>query len=1557
LADDQNRLIGELRIGIERLKSDVDKVNKELAKINNGKENINLDVGITNAGKELDKFSQKYKTAAGESQKLVSETRILTNEYGKQIKIIDEINKETQKVERTTKELSMDYKKLGTEMANARDKYMNKLHGEALQINKQIDNETSKRKLALEKQQQLELRSQEKIIQDRKKIETDYEQWWLKQLKEKEVKAEQSARKVAQQQALQTEKVNQSQFQSALQARQGMNIMGSTNTMGSGDARASVVGKMLNSAIYTTAYYGYSALVNTVNDAIETNKQYELGLVDLSRTLNNVTQTDLKAYGKQAIQFAKDFAVPLQEVQNAMTELARAGVDNKADLEAMTKSVLTGLNTTEINSATEMTGYLVSAVRQLGMEFKDSMSIIDGWNKLADKYAVQSNDFAEAIQKAGSASKTLGLDINDVNAMVVMLGEATQASGMEIGQALKSLEVRLLRPDTVKTLESYGIAVKKDAEHFLSFQQIMQNVDNATKNLSDDSIQLNDIMDALGGTWRRNWAQILTNDWGRFDEIRKQSIDSFGYSVKENEKVLQTFDAQLKKFQATIAEVFVSMGQEGGVLEQLKGMTNLTTNFAQAFANLPPEIKKSVVVFGELAIVTKLFSLAAKNVTGIGLSDWLSAVVQSTGKFVNTQQIATQVTTMLDKALKAGNITQVEYGLIMESVSTKLGVANVSSKALNTAQTALAKTQLGLAMSTLAVNAAITAGIALLTIGIVALWQHYEDLKRTSEEYVETKTKEINQLKDLKKEYSGLIEQQSQGIDVLEDLKRVETEIVDLLPNKVAAWQTELDARTKIVEAVDEEIKKKGELIAAELRPKVDDVFKDKESNFFSYTLGARNFDTRIKNLNDYNDTILKVNKALDLLKSQGKTKLSDEDIVSIFGSLDYSFPGGGGRVTSFRFESSLMKFMNEYINKKNKDLPQLEKDIKTITDYYSSKYGVYDEKFIKLITETILEGQVLQTETNIDNVFKNYKPDVLDRNKIDKINTDTNPYFTSEKDKEIYTAKINQFQQLEHALALVNYQLERNNILTDLSSETNKINLLSERVKLLKDEQKAMYNLNEARRNTVEKNVEELDALGLGATYNRETDTLKIANRERLNEILLEEAKVKGLTVEQTNDLIKSTETLISDTDSLVEAILKEKAAWWSVESGIKKVGEESKKLNEEKLKNVEDVEKKIVEIIKKRFELEKEVEEDAHNKRLKNYDDDLKSYQEHINDKLNLLENQYEKDDYDRQLQEEREKLLEIQKKINTLSLDDSLEARGKVLELTKEKAEQEKQIEDLKLKYNRDARKKNLQDNLKDYEKYINNKKDKENKDFEDFKKDLEARSEEGKIYLEAQQALLEDSLKGIDGQLVSLESAFQSFEERFGQGFSNLGETIKDNFTKNLKDAQETIDGIKGNNPFGMSKSDFAKYKRNKKDWESGIRQEEAATENAALRKKYGISSDQFSYENIKGYYSNGGKVIENQVAMLHATEQSPEWVLRDFQLRDIVTIAIADLLPKIDIPASSPSGIGDTIIQFDSLVNIEGNVEESAVPKISSNVNAALERLKREHIKSGGGRKI
>ena len=1467
---DKKKLIGELKLGYDQLTKDVQKINQELAKLNQGKDKIDIDVGLKSADVSLDKLVKRYSILKNGSKEFLNQTKYLTDEYGKQKKILEIVDKKTGNLVAHSQTLTSNYKLQRDQqqkLADLKERSEQKAYvrGQMAKI-KEVAERTRLEKKAQDEAEKLE---QKRYVRSYTAAIRNIEK---RNAAEKKAIEEQNA-------------LYQQQFQSALQARQGMNILGGANTMGSGDARASVIGKMLNSAIYTTAYYGYSALVNTVNEASEANKNYELGLVDLSRTLENVTQTSLKKYGEQAIQFSKDFSIPLQEVQSAMTELARAGVDNKDDLMAMTNAVLMGLNTTEINSAAEMTGYLVSAVKQLGMEFTDSMSIIDGWNKMADKYAVQSNDFAEAIQKAGSASKTLGLNINDINAMVVMLGEATQASGHELGQALKSLEVRLLRPETVKTLESYGIAVKKDAEHFLSFQQIMENVNNATNNLADDSVQLNDIMNALGGTWRRNWAQILAQDWGRFEQLSKESVDSFGYSVEENEKVLQTFEAQIQRFKSTMAEVYISIGQDGGVLDQLKGLLQGASSVANAFAKSSPELKKFLVILAEVTVGAKLFSMSLKGLTGVGVSNWLQAIIQKTQLFNTTQQTSARVTKMLNEERKLGNITKKEQAIIMEMVNTKMGVANVKTSALNTAQKAMTTTQRGLTLSSLALNAALTAGMIGITLIVSAIANYVNKQKEMKQEIKDTATEVSNQekslvellskyeelnslqvkdesarqeLKTVQKDLIELLELEKKGIDLVNDargesIKKIKEESIEKLKanrdalqavynlakeeadKKVYDYRDKIKAGWRIGDSAD--IQKNLGLYGNETARKLIDFgvinlnikevtdrlnqlidltnqYGDNTTKQFTKIVNIR--DEYQKILDAESDALINLskNEALQsvltaqseistlnkdnfekfkeiaietLAKQKGLNEVTDDYKKTIYNLIDDMYPELSGKIKGIDDDvSNTTSVFYDYaqaVEEANKALDNTQSSLKSLAGlYYQVAEGqefnadqMLDliQQHPKILDYMDQEGNLLISQQDLlKTLFDLKKQDMImtleaEKEKSDAVinslesqrkaylefyetsvlgyteeqaasmfNFDKEKYNDAEKNskeyaakilalqnivfdtfkpgsssakaKEVYEIQINQFQELEDALSIINYQLERNNILTDMASEENKIALLSERIGLLKQEQKALHDINEARRSAISQNVSKLSSYGLNIDYDAPINSILIKNYKDLDTIAKQYAKTKKMSIEDTNDFVKSVEQLVKETLSLNDVNRKSSNDYIQIDSNVQKLISSIKELSEvysvKLKKSIEDNLKLLRDYEKETFNIQEQLLEKA-----KSEIDSLKSEKQALKDELvelikdNILEPHQKKIDENEKSIKDKEKLLNAEIEL----LEKRIKAKESIIESIKETYQPEiSALEELiKLqeeKNNQLDREKELQEKLSDLAK---------------------------------------------------------------------------------------------------------------------------------------------------------------------------------------------------------------------------------------------------------------
>lgn len=391
-----------------------------------------------------------------------------------------------------------------------------------------------------------------------------------------------------------------------------------------------------NSAAYIAGYGVFNTITTGLTSGLAAIRDYELGVTDLRRTLEqgdltfSQFESRLSNFGKAAVDDAKTFGVAITDAQEAMTELARAGVD-AGNLESMTESVLMGLNTTELETASEVTSALVSTIKQMGMEWSDSSMILDSWNMLADRYAVQTDDFAHAIERSGAASKMLGMDLYDLNAVVTILGESTQASGEQVGTAFRSLSARLLRDSTINKLAEYGIQVKDTNGTFLEFGQIMKNINDVIKDLPDDSIVLSDIMDTLGGAWRKNWITALAQDFDRFDDLVQEQAESIGYSAIENEKAMDTIAKKAETLKQTFLEAFIDIGEAGGE-DAIKDLLDGTATALESAINSPTLRKAANFLFGnplEALGVAGGAMMLSKLTTGLNPLQAIASLVNS----------------------------------------------------------------------------------------------------------------------------------------------------------------------------------------------------------------------------------------------------------------------------------------------------------------------------------------------------------------------------------------------------------------------------------------------------------------------------------------------------------------------------------------------------------------------------------------------------------------------------------------------------------------------------------------------------------------------------------------------------------------------------------------------------------------------------------------------------------------------------------------------------------------------------------------------------------------
>ena len=176
---------------------------------------------------------------------------------------------------------------------------------------------------------------------------------------------------------------------------------------------------------------------------------------------------------------------------------------------------------------------------------------------------------------------------------------------------------------------------------------------------------------------------------------------------------------------------------------------------------------------------------------------------------------------------------------------------------------------------------------------------------------------------------------------------------------------------------------------------------------------------------------------------------------------------------------------------------------------------------------------EVTLTPNDINSMISNFASQIKTTTTTAKVNdyNPTTPSGGGSSKTEPYKAEIDALQDYLDAYEKAQRKREQIDKKYDNAKTTaEKIDLMQQRIDAMREEQKAIEALNDARDKEIQKNVETLRAQQFDISYDPTTDELQIKNIEHLNEL-------KGENQEKTNKLIQDTEEMINTTKEMADA------------------------------------------------------------------------------------------------------------------------------------------------------------------------------------------------------------------------------------------------------------------------------------------------------------------------------------------------------------------------------------------------------------------------------------
>jgi TP901 family phage tail tape measure protein len=316
-------------------------------------------------------------------------------------------------------------------------------------------------------------------------------------------------------------------------------------------------------AIYTVQ----KAFSEIVKSTIEVEKS----LADINVVLNTSSK-DLGKFGSSLFGIAKSTGQSFDQVSKAATEFARQGLGVAETLkrtsDALILSRLSGLD------AARSVETLTAAVNSFARAGLTSTQII---NKLANvdaSFAVSTGDLAEAISRVGSTAQDVGVDLDQLIALVTSAQQTTARGGAVIGNSFKTIFTRIQRADTLDALEGVGVAVRDLQGNVLPAMQVLDNLAKTFGKLTQ--AQQASIAEDVGGVFQINILRAALSDLGKEYNVYNSALGvsrtATDQAIKRNEALNQTLSAltnktfvNLKEAAAKVGEITIAPTIKGGL--------------------------------------------------------------------------------------------------------------------------------------------------------------------------------------------------------------------------------------------------------------------------------------------------------------------------------------------------------------------------------------------------------------------------------------------------------------------------------------------------------------------------------------------------------------------------------------------------------------------------------------------------------------------------------------------------------------------------------------------------------------------------------------------------------------------------------------------------------------------------------------------------------------------------------------------------------------------------------------------------------------------------------
>lgn len=322
-------------------------------------------------------------------------------------------------------------------------------------------------------------------------------------------------------------------------------------------------GELLNSESLTDILYG---VIDQLHNGAVIVKEIDDAMTGLKKVTNETIEA-YQQFPSVAASIANEVGSTSKAIINSAADWAKLGYSIEEATE-LAKNAAVYANIGDGIDIDTAASNMASAMKAFNIEAKDSLTMVDKFNEVANNFAVSADDIGDILKRSSSALAASGNTIDETIALGTAMQEVVQDTSAA-GATLNMLALRIrgskteieqmgestdgMAESTSKLRDKIlaltnvtgkgGFDIMTDDHTFKSTYEIMQGIAHTWKEMSN--VNQAALLELIAGKNNAQGTAALLNNFSLAEKALVTSVTSMGSAEKENEEYLESLQEKL----------------------------------------------------------------------------------------------------------------------------------------------------------------------------------------------------------------------------------------------------------------------------------------------------------------------------------------------------------------------------------------------------------------------------------------------------------------------------------------------------------------------------------------------------------------------------------------------------------------------------------------------------------------------------------------------------------------------------------------------------------------------------------------------------------------------------------------------------------------------------------------------------------------------------------------------------------------------------------------------------------------------------------------------------